>query len=90
MAQPQRPIYLSLAGTSLLCLLIGVFLFARKRLTKSTTSKAVKHSVETSPESSLAYWTEDKMQQAKPASLPVVDEHPRGKRPSRSSHSDQV
>ncbi len=30
------------------------------------------------------------MQQAKPASLPVIDEHPRGKRPSRSSHSDQV
>ncbi len=75
MSQQQRRIYPSLISTILLSLLIGVFLFARKRRAKSTSSPAItKHSVETSPEDTIKYWTADKMRDAKPAPMPEVNE----------------
>ena len=78
-------------GALFLCLLVGVFLFARrKRSSKPTPSTEVtKHTVETSPEDTLAYWTADKMRDAKPASMPVVDEHEQGKRPPHASRPNQ-
>ena len=75
MSQQRRPIYLSLMSTILLSLLIGVFLFARKRVKKSKSSSTItKHSVETSPEDTIKYWTADKMRDAKPAPMPEVNE----------------
>ena len=90
MSQSRRAIYLPSLGTLLLSLLVGVFLFAKKRRAKSNSSgKVVSHSVETSPEDALAYWTADKQQAAKPAPMPVVDEHQQEKRPPHSSQPKQ-
>ena len=88
MFQQRRAILLPSLGTLLLSLLIGLFLFGRRRREKSNTSgKVVTHEVKTSPEDTLAYWTEDRMRDAKPAPMPMVDERHLGKRPSDSSHS---
>lgn len=86
----QRPFYLPLVGTTLLCLLVGIFLFVWKRFAKSTPSTVTKHSVETAPEDALAYWTGDKMRNAKAMPLPTVNEHKRGKRRIHSSRPHQV
>ena len=91
MSRQQGLIYLPLGGMILLCLLAGVYFFAWKRFSKSTPStKIVKHSVDTSPDEALKYWTADKMRNAKPAPLPEVKALERGKqrprRPSRPSH----
>ena len=87
MSQQQRLIYLPLVGTTLLCLLVGVYLIAWKRFSKSTRSTSVtKHSVETPPEEVLAYWTTDKLRQAKPAPMPKTNVLKREKRhPRRTS-----
>ena len=70
----QRIIYLPLVGTIILCLLIGVYLAASKRFSKSTPSKKVtKHRIETSPDEALKYWTADRMRNAKAAPLPRVN-----------------
>ena len=75
MSRQKRPVYLSLMSTIILSLLIGVFLFARKRVKKSKSSSTItKHSVETSPEDTIKYWTADKMRDAKPAPMPEVNE----------------
>ncbi|GAC1555700.1 MAG: hypothetical protein PVS3B3_02110 [Ktedonobacteraceae bacterium] len=90
MSKQRRYIYWSLVGTTLLSLLVGVFLFARKRFSKSTPpTKVIKHAVETSSEDALAYWTADKMRDAQPAPLPIVNEHNREKRPPNASRSQQ-
>ena len=91
MSQQRRTTYLTSVGALILSLLVGVFLFARKkRFSKPTPSTEVtKHTVETAPEDTLAYWTADKMRDAKPASMPVVNEPQQGKRPSRSSRPQQ-
>ncbi len=75
MSRQQRFIYPSFISTILLSLLIGMFLFARKRVKKSKSSSTItKHSVETSPEDTIKYWTADKMRDAKPAPMPEVNE----------------
>jgi len=90
MSQQRRTTYLASVGALLLSLLVGVFLFRRKRASKPTPSTTVtKHPAETAPEDALAYWTADKMSQAQPAPLPVVDEHSPKKRSSHSSHPGQ-
>jgi hypothetical protein len=74
MSQQQRIIYLPLVGTVLLCLLLGVYLAAWKRFSKSTPSKKVtKHKVKTPPDEALKYWTADRMRSAKAAPLPNVN-----------------
>ena len=74
MSQQQRLIYLPLVGTVLLCLLVGVYLAAWKRFSKSTHSnKVTKHTVETPPDDVLKYWTADRMRNAKAAPLPKVN-----------------
>ena len=89
MSQQRRTTYITSVGALLLSLLVYVFLFGRKRRAKLNSSeKVVTHSVETSPENALAYWTADKMRDAKPASLPVVDEQ-QEKRPPHSSRPNQ-
>lgn len=90
MSQQNRTTYLASIGVLFLSLLVGVFLFARKRRAKPNSSeKAVTHSVETSPEDALAYWTTDKKRDAKPAPMPVINEPSQEKRPPHSSRSDQ-
>ena len=75
MSKQQRFIYLPLAGTIMLCLLIGVYLAASKRFSKSTSSKKVaKHKVKTPPDEALKYWTAKRMREAKAAPLPVVND----------------
>ena len=90
MSQQRRTSYLTLVGVLFLSLLVGVFLFARKRRGKSNSSeKVVTHSVETSPEDALAYWTADKKRDAKPAPMPVINEPSQEKHPPHASRSDQ-
>jgi hypothetical protein len=73
-SQQQRLIYLPLIGTIILCLLVGTYLAASKRFSKSTRSKKVtRHTVETSPDEALKYWTADKMRNAKAAPLPKAN-----------------
>jgi len=90
MSQQQRIIYLPLVGTILLCLLVGVYLAAWKRFSKSTPSnKITKHKVKTPPDEALKYWTADKMRNAKAAPLPNANNLDREKqdpqRPPRPS-----
>src|SRR5881275_276399 len=86
MAQQQRLLQLSLVGTILLCLLVCLYLVARKRSEKAEPSSVRKHTVETSPEEVLKYWTADRMRSAKPVPLPNVKALKRGKRhPQRPS-----
>ncbi len=74
MLRQKRLIQLPLVGMILLCLLVGVYLFAYKRFSKSDSSASiVKHSVETHSDDVLKYWTEDKMRNAKAADLPNVN-----------------
>lgn len=83
MSQPQRSSQLPLIGTILLCLLlIGVILMAYKRLAKKSedpSSKIIQHTVETSPEEALKYWTAEKKRKAKPARMPHVEAPEQGK-----------
>jgi len=95
MLQQQRLIRLPLVGTVLLCLLVGVYLFASKRFSKPAPSaRIIKHPVETPADDTLKYWTADKMRDAEPAPLPNVDAPDRGKRrprrPSRRSSPHQA
>jgi hypothetical protein len=87
MSQQQRLIYLPLLGTIILCFLVGLYLAAWKRYSKSTRSKKVtKHTVETPPDEALKYWTADRMRNAKAAPLPKVntlDQEKQDPRPSR-------
>ena len=87
MSRQQRLIQLPLVATILLCLLVGVYLFASKRFSKpGPPAPIVKHSVETPSDDALKYWTADKMRKAKPANLPHIDAPDRGKqRPQRPS-----
>jgi hypothetical protein len=74
MSRQKRLIQLPLVGTILLCLLAGLYLVARKRSSKPDPSATIiKHSVETSSDDALNYWTTDKMRAAKPVELPNVD-----------------
>ena len=84
MSQQQKLIYLPLVGTILLCLLVGVYLAAAKRFSKSTPPvKIKKHSVETPADETLKYWTADRMRKAKAAPLPQVNVLERGKHQTR-------
>ncbi len=73
MLQQRQFIRLPLVGTLLLTLLAGAYLVmaARKRLTKEDDGVA-RHSVATSAEDTLKYWTEEKMRSAKPAKMPKI------------------
>ncbi len=72
MAQQQKLNYLPLIGVALLCLLVGVYLFARKRPSQPEPAAVARHSVETPADDVLKYWTEEKMSNAKAAPMPKV------------------
>ena len=73
MSRQQRLIQLPLVGTILLCLLVGAYLVAKKRSSKPEPSVTIsRHSVDTSSDDTLKYWTADKMRNAKAAPLPNV------------------
>jgi hypothetical protein len=79
---PRKPtlIQLSLVGTVLLGLLIGVYLAAGKRFPRPNPSGAIiGHSLDTHPDDILKYWTADKMRNAKPAAMPNVTALEQGK-----------
>src|SRR5712692_9686627 len=81
MLQQQRLIRLALVGTVLLCLLVGVYLFAWKRFSKPAPSATIiKHPVETPADDALKYRTADKTREAKPGPLPNVETLDREKR----------
>ena len=91
MSQQQRLIYLPLLGTIILCLLVGVYLAASKRFSKSTPSnKVTKHRVKTLPDEALKYWTADRMRNAKPAPLSEVNTLDREKQEPRPSRSQDA
>jgi hypothetical protein len=76
MSQQQRLVQLSLVGTILLSLLVGVYLFASRRFGKrGPARKIVKHTVDKNPDDALKYWTADKMRAAQPAPMPNVEAH---------------
>ncbi|HZU00312.1 MAG TPA: hypothetical protein VFA10_11650 [Ktedonobacteraceae bacterium] len=80
MSRQQRLTPLPLVGMILLCLLVCLYLVARKRSEKPEPPSVSRHSVETSPAEALKYWTADKMRNAKPVPLPNVKALKRGKR----------
>jgi hypothetical protein len=84
MTRQQKLIQLPLIGTVLLSLLAGVYLLAWKRFSKPRIKK---HSVKTSSDEALKYWTADKMHNAKPAKLPNVNDRTPGKQHPQSSSS---
>jgi hypothetical protein len=88
MSRQQKLISLPLGGAILLCLFVGIYLFALKRFSKQGPSgRILKHSVETPADEALKYWTADKMRNAKPAKMPNVDAIERGKKsPRRPPH----
>lgn len=95
MFQQRRRIQLPVVGAILLCLLVGVYLFAVRRSTKPDPASPIeRHTVETSAADALKYWTKDKKRKAKPAELPHVNEGKPGKRsqratrPSKSDNAD--
>ena len=95
MSRQQRLIYLPLLGTTILCLLVGVYLVVWKRFSKSTPSNTImKHSVEAPADDALKYWTADRMRNAKAAPLPNVNVLERGKhsprRPPRPSRQQDA
>ena len=80
----QRLIRLPLVGIIVSGALVVVYLFAVKRSSKpAAPGKIVKHTVETPPDEALAYWTAEKMRNAKPAPMPNVKAPGRKKRPPR-------
>ena len=82
-------IQLSLVGTVLLGLFIGVYLAAGRRFPKPNPSGAViRHSVDAHPDDVLQYWTADKMRKAKPAEMPNVTAlEQRKQHPRRARHT---
>lgn len=73
-SQQRKSIFIPLVSTIVLCLLVGFYLAASKRSSKSTSSKKVtKHKVETAPDEALKYWTADKMRKAKAVPLPEAN-----------------
>ncbi len=89
MSQQQRLLQLPLVGTILLCLLVCLYLVARKRSEKLGSSGSVrKHSVETPPNEVLKYWTAERMRNAKPVPLPNVKALKRGKRQPQHPSSE--
>ncbi|HEY6540404.1 MAG TPA: hypothetical protein VIZ18_05680 [Ktedonobacteraceae bacterium] len=71
----HRSIQLPLFGMILLGLLVGagvaLVMAARKQGAKEVDAAGVaRHSVNTSAADTLKYWTEEKMQSAKPAKMP--------------------
>jgi hypothetical protein len=84
MIQQRRLIYLPLVGVVLLGLLVGVYLFAGRRIMKKDDAGGiVRHTVETPAKDVLQYWTADKMRSARPAPMPNVDAHEKRKRKRR-------
>jgi hypothetical protein len=82
MSPQLKLIPLPLVGTILLCVLIGIYLFASKRFSRAKPV-IIKHPVDTDSDDALKYWTEDKMRKAKPADMPHVDVPDKGKRRPR-------
>ena len=91
MSRQQRLIFLPLVGTTLLCLLVGIYAAWKRRSKSDPPAKIIKHSVETPAEEALKYWTADKKRSAKPAEMPKTNALSRKKRqmqhPSDSSSS---
>ena len=84
MSQQHRLIQLSIVGTILLCLFVGVYLFASKRNSKpAAPATIIKHPVDTPPDDALKYWTADKKRKAKATNMPHVDTLDQGKKPPR-------
>ena len=89
MSRQQRLLQLPLVGTILLCSLVCLYLVAKKRSPKPDPSIPIsKHSVETSSDEALKYWTADKMRSARPVPLPNVKALKRGKKHLQRPSSD--
>ncbi len=74
MARQQKTVSLPLTSILLVCLIIGVYLMTAKRFPKPDPSiKVTKHSVDTSSDETLKYWTQKRMRDARPAQLPHVN-----------------
>ena len=89
MSRRYRFIQMPLIGMILLCLLVSLYLFAWKRLSKKKRSSTiVKHKVGKNADDTLKYWTADKMRNAKATNMPNVDALDQEKQHPRSSPSD--
>lgn len=87
MSRQQSLNFFPLVGAALLCLLVGTYLFAWKRSSKRVPATTiVKHTVETSADDALKYWTADRMRAAKPAPMPQVTTLDGGKQHPRHPH----
>ncbi|HET8912389.1 MAG TPA: hypothetical protein VFN23_13040 [Ktedonobacteraceae bacterium] len=88
MSQKKMRISVPLLSAVFLGLLAGLNWLAWKLFSKpKRPAKVVEHTVENSPEDALKYWTQDRMRQAKPAKMPIVDSLDQGK-PEKRRPSD--
>lgn len=86
MFQQRRGIQLAVVGAMLLSLLVGVYLFAARRSAKPDAASSIKkHTVDTSADDALKYWTKDRMRKAKPAKLPHIKGGAKGKQNPHTS-----
>lgn len=84
MSQQQRLVLLPLVGAAMLGLLVGLYLAVLKWFSQPEPVEPVaKHSVDTSADDALKYWTAEKMRKAKPAPMPHVGAPDRGKKQPR-------
>ncbi|MEO8972076.1 MAG: hypothetical protein ABI406_10825 [Ktedonobacteraceae bacterium] len=92
MFHERRRIQLPVAGAILLCLLVGVYLFAIRRSAKPDPASSIeKHTVDGSAGDALKYWTKDRMRKAKPAKLPHINGGGKGKQnPQSSPHTSKT
>jgi hypothetical protein len=87
MSRQPRLIQLSVVGTALLGLIVGVYLVTYKRFSRQNPT-IIKHSVDTSPDDALKYWTGERMRNAQPAHMPnITSLDGRKERQRRSPHS---
>ncbi len=90
MSQQRSFLRLPLAGPLIICLLTGISVFLWRWCLKSDSSEPVsRHTVDTSADEALNYWTADKMRKARPAPLPHVDPPANEKQPPRKPRSDK-
>ncbi len=84
MFQERSRIQLAVVGAMLLCLLVGVYLFAARRAAEPDPASSIKkHTVKTSADNALKYWTKNRKRKAKPAELPHVNDGESGKQQSQ-------
>src|SRR5579883_852666 len=90
MLRHKKFIRLPLIGMTIVGVVVALYLFAGKRSSKpGPASRIRKHTVKTSPQDALKYWTEEKMRKTKGVEMPRVNQvEPKKEQPRRSPDAE--